>query len=114
MRNRPTWYIYGLAEGEEVRYVGISVDPRTRYHVHIWEAKNNHRNHRERWLLKLYNENRLPRMVILECGEGSSDGEAAEKKWIAYYRRRGNMLVNSTDGGDGSPGYTHSEETRKK
>jgi len=37
-----------------------------------------------------------------------------EKYWIKYYGSKGKNGYNMTDGGDGIPGWNHSEETRKK
>ena len=109
------WYIYGLADPETpvVRYVGKTNDPCARLRNHLSDARKGGRNHRARWLAKILREGGMPRVIICEVGFGVGAAEA-ERKWIAHYRRLGNPLVNSSDGGDGSPGYVHSPEVREK
>lgn len=76
--------------------------------VESWTNKN-------KWLLHLKNNNRLPILDIID--EGHDDNiDSLEIKWISYYRNLGLDLSNMTDGGDGYDwtGKKHSEETKKK
>lgn len=47
----------------------------------------------------------------LECKEAADE---AEKVFIKCYRELGKELYNLTDGGDGSLGHKHTEESRRK
>jgi len=111
-------YIYTLTDpiSNIVRYVGKSNNPKDRLRRHLsesnlvesWTNKN-------KWLLHLKNNNRLPILDIID--EGHDDNiDSLEIKWISYYRNLGLDLSNMTDGGDGYDwtGKKHSEETKKK
>lgn len=37
-----------------------------------------------------------------------------EKMWISYYKKHNYKVYNLTDGGDGSVGYKHTEESKQK
>jgi hypothetical protein len=52
-----------------------------------------------RWIRSLRDSGQAPTLVILEVVE--SDWQAAERRWIAYYRDLGADLTNHTDGGEG-------------
>lgn len=48
-----------------IKYVGRTVDPENRYRNHIYEAKKNNRNKRERWIIALLRRNIKPIMQIV-------------------------------------------------
>lgn len=104
-------YIYGLADplSGNIRYVGKSYDPNSRYRMHlkIKEPKT----HKEFWIVSLKKLGLLPELVILET---TTELQAAEREifWIAEYRSLGFKLTNSTDGGEGVRGRKHSEEAK--
>lgn len=108
-------FIYALLDPrapDAIRYVGFAVNMSKRLSVHMAEAKVE-RNHRARWIQKLVREGVRPEMRQLEeCAAGSE----AEREiyWIAAMRAAGHNLTNSTNGGDGSPGYHHDAEARAK
>jgi hypothetical protein len=49
----------------QIKYVGRTVNPENRFRNHIYEAKTNNRNKRERWILKLLRMNLKPIMQII-------------------------------------------------
>lgn len=105
------WFIYALADSEEVRYIGWTVDPRRRLRRHLDTAKTG-KLHRECWIRSVVQAGGQIQMYVLEEGEG--DWAEAERRWIAHYREMGARLTNLTDGGEGVPGLVFSEEVRKK
>jgi len=104
-------YIYGLIDPEsgELRYIGKSIDPKSRLANHMREVSNCHRSH---WIQSLKAKGMKPDIVIIESIRVMWPRQVEEKYWIKYFRDRGFNLVNNTDGGDGVPGLP--EETRKK
>ena len=58
-----------------------------------------------------------PVLSIVESGENDWDEgawQAAEQKWIAFYKAAGCNLVNLTSGGEGTVGYVPTAETRAR
>lgn len=101
--------IYALCHPvtNEIRYVGKTINPRTRYKEHIGSTKGTHCN---KWVRSL--KPSIPIFVELEVV--SSDWIEAEQFWIAYFKSLGARLTNLTAGGEGMVGYTATEETRKR
>lgn len=111
--NRP-WYIYSLNDGltGEIRYVGWSVDLVHRLMMHLADAKANpSKTHKTKWIMSQLKKDTKPTIHIIEKGIGEGWRER-EVYWIAHYREQGVNLVNATAGGEGTPGHTHSPETR--
>lgn len=106
--------IYTLSDPRtlEVRYVGMTtktLEARLKGHLRNLREKN----HRARWINSLRDAGLTP--VIAEIDAVSVDRRVeAEQRWIALYRAQGARLVNSTDGGEGAPGFKMSPEARKK
>jgi hypothetical protein len=95
-----------------VRYIGkTSKAPEERLHYHIKGSKHK-RCHREKWISMLIEMGLQPQLQIIDVVEGN--GSQAEMDLIKKYREMGCDLTNATDGGDGSPGYKHTEESRAK
>lgn len=109
-------YVYVLTDPrypDDVRYVGVTVNPQRRMREHILEAKNGKRSHRANWIRSLLNDELLP--IMAEIDEtNNEEWQQCEVAWIAYYREMGCDLVNSTDGGEGVRGHIKSEEHRRK
>lgn len=55
-----------------------------------------------------------PEVKIISENLSEADAFALEKKLIAKLRAEGVALTNVTDGGDGTFGYTHTEESKDK
>ncbi len=102
--NKPVFYVYRhlRADTGEIFYVGKGMGRRAfdKYHrSKYWkniEAKHG---------------------VLVEfVKEGITESESIqlEIQTIEEYRRAGIKLINMTDGGDGTTGYSHTEEHRKK
>lgn len=107
--------IYCLKDPEsgDVRYVGWSIDPRSRLKSHIKVAKNGRENnHRTNWIKSLLRRGAVPVLEVLETG--IIDFTSAERAWISHFREMGCNLTNGTDGGEGMLGFRPSAETKEK
>ncbi|MHB8407768.1 MAG: NUMOD3 domain-containing DNA-binding protein [Acidiferrobacterales bacterium] len=65
-----------------------------------------------KWIQKLQEERLVPAVLILR--ENVQDPCETEKELIAAYRLSRMADLNATDGGDGTSGWHHSEETKQK
>ena len=106
-----TTHVYALKDprNDKVRYVGVTREP-------LWRRLSNHisekeKTHKSCWIKSLLNDGVRPTIELLADVDNSLRSEA-EIGWIKFFRQIGADLVNSTDGGEGSP--NPSEETRKK
>lgn len=97
------WYVYALRDpiSWDVRYIGKSGNPRRRLLGHLYDSYR-HTHHTARWVQKLIRQGLRPFLEIIDAGRGSGEN-AAERAWIAEYRRRGVNITNATDGGEGVP-----------
>ena len=96
-------YIHRRADTNEVFYVGKGKGSRA-----------NDKHKRNIWWKRVAAK---AGGVIVEYVEKSLCNESAlelEIELIKFYKDCGHVLCNLTDGGEGSPGYVHSEETRLK
>jgi hypothetical protein len=83
-KNKKT-YIYGLMDGDVVKYVGKSDNPNQRKYNHISEALNSDsKTHRINWIKKMVKENKEISLKILEIVPYDK-WEEKEKYWIEYY-----------------------------
>lgn len=106
-------YIYSLncPITGEVKYIGKSKDPETRFKKHIRTSKKYPKTKKECWIKSLLNTNLIPILSIIE----KCDVELVNSReiaWIKYYRGIGLDIKNLTDGGDGLT--NPSLETRTK
>lgn len=94
-------FIYALTDPGDgrIRYVGKTVNPRTRYNSHLRnEDETTYKlNPLHNWVKKLKERGKAPNMVILEEVDG--DWQTVERKWIAQLIAEGNELLNVTSGG---------------
>lgn len=110
-------YIYILRDPRtnEIKYVGKTVDPRSRSKKHGLPSQLRGSGVRKvKWILELRSIGLRPIFEIIEeCTE--ENWEERERYWISYHGGPG-VLVNVREGGEFSPlGYTykHSDETKK-
>lgn len=96
-------YIYALKCPliDKIRYIGqTKQSPSRRYASHLQEVKSNKFNTKKvNWLKKLFKNNLLPELIILEIIDNPSK-EALDNReiyWIEFYNH--DKLVNGTKGG---------------
>jgi hypothetical protein len=94
----------------EIRYVGVTSDPRRRLRAH---RRDNSQTHKARWIRRLAAKGRAPIMRVIQ-EIPSPSWVNAERYWVNYFRAMGCPLTNSTDGGDGVVGLHWSEEQRRR
>jgi hypothetical protein len=66
-----------------------------------------------RWIKQLLSEGKLPELRVLEETDEDRFDER-EMFWISFGRANGWRLTNLTDGGGGTLGLKHTEETKRK
>lgn len=110
MSNEKTAYIYILRcpNSGDIRYVGKTVNPKSRYAGHLSYVG---KTYVSRWIMKLRSNSQKPIMEIIEeCDK--SNWESREQHWIAYYRNLACDLTNLNGGGGGQ--FNASQETRQR
>jgi hypothetical protein len=114
MQNMSESVIYGLLDPDtlELRYIGQTRYPETRFKQHICPSGLRARTRRSQWIKSLLVQGKKPGFIILE--RNVEDANETEIKWIAETKKLGARLTNSTDGGDGHSGCSHSVATRRK
>lgn len=91
-------YIYTLScpLSNEIRYVGQSTDPNTRYRRHISDSKKG-KDHKSNWIRSLIVKDLKPILnIIHDCNESNVD--YYEKYYIEEYKKVYD-LTNSKEGG---------------
>jgi hypothetical protein len=99
-------YFYVLIDPftDKIRYVGQTVDPGNRFRNHIYEAKQNNRNHKERWVMQLIRKNAKPIMKVLwEEILTKEDANSFETYMIDFYKQEGHDLTNEEDRARNNP-----------
>lgn len=100
MKNK-TVTIYGLCSSEDgkIRYVGQTTQTiRARFCGHRWQAKRRQNYHISRWMAAVVRAGFSVRVFTIETDAVWNE---TEQRLVAWYRRHGARLVNSTDGGRG-------------
>lgn len=95
----------------DLRYVGWTT--RTLHQRLMSHLRDKDDNNRTRWIQALLKRGTRP-VIRLVQQVLVADGPVAERYWISFFRADGCVLVNGTDGGDGTVGWTHSPEARTK
>ena len=89
----------------EVRYIGKSINSKSRYHHHINDALTQKKDYPvSRWIRKLNRSGLRPTMTVFEIFETMEDLNDAEIKHIEILKESGVKLLNVSKGGDG--GFT--------
>lgn len=109
-----TGVIYALSDPRTgaVRYVGWTINLRTRIRDHLKPSRLAGTQRRDRWLKALGSAGLQPSVIILE--HVAADWAAAERKWITHFRREAADLTNLTDGGEGAVGRRHTLDARRR
>jgi hypothetical protein len=123
-------FIYGLAApGEQIRYVGQTMDLGRRHWAHLNEAKaGKTKTYKNRWVKGLLDQGIEPTIRVLnDVPKWAANDE--ERWWISFFRDLGYPLVNGTDGGElmhtpegwaalkaakANSTYVHSSETKQR
>ena len=89
--------IYALVDPRDgtVRYIGKTVQPAWRLATHVHRTHENKRL--RRWIRELRKARAVPDMHAIDM-VAVAEWEAAERRWIAFYRARG-VLYNIEAGG---------------
>jgi hypothetical protein len=108
-------YIYGLYDPTtyKLRYIGKAQNLTKRLWEHIKDAKGGQRTHKGAWIRKLLKEEKKPIIATIQKTTKET-WQDDEKMCIAQAKAEGANLTNHTKGGDGIPGYRHSEKTKQK
>lgn len=95
-----TTFIYALRrpDTKDIFYIGKSYNPKLRLSQHLNEARRGGRNKAK--LKEMVGLGVFPELIILE-ETNEENWQEAEKKWIAFYRRDNDALLNKTVGGGG-------------
>ena len=106
--------IYGLASSQDgkIRYVGQTMGRiGRRLDGHISDAlRYKDKGRVKKWIRAVI---RRGYEVIVFLIENDVVLHEAEKRWIAFYRRHGASLTNSTDGGEGTLGWHGNAENKR-
>ncbi len=99
---------------QQVRYIGKTKSPKSRYRAHITSAQSRATNHHcARWIRRLLRNNLAPEFEIVYEVPDGENWQEAEMRLISEYRALGHRLTNMTAGGDGFHDV-HPEVIRKR
>lgn len=103
------YYLYKVRHvGTPDSYIGVTTNsPKKRFACHISDAKRGSEYHLHRAIRK-YGEKEFD-LTVLMRGEDEKIAYLMEKRFIALFKPSYNM----TAGGEGSPGFNPSKETRR-
>jgi group I intron endonuclease len=85
-----------------------------RWYQHKWELRNNvHDNTHLQRSWNKYGEDAFS-FEMINTFDNEIELKTAEIYWIKVYKDCNVPLFNNTDGGEGTTGWKHSEDTKKK
>ena len=115
MKSRFLIYLLVDPRTDEVRYVGKSTTGECRPREHVMPSRmaKDANTYKGRWIKSLLVINMKPIILIREY-QAEDDLGQIEKHWIESARAWGCRLTNLTNGGEGTSGFKHSEETRRR
>lgn len=110
-------YIYGLVDPitSQLRYVGKSINPNSRFRKHLQDSKKKI-TYKDKWVFNLLVNNNKPELLIIDIIE-DDNWEFWEIFYISYFKSIGCRLTNLTNGGDNPPsnkGKKRSEEVIRR
>ena len=94
-------YIYTLSDPDtmEIRYVGQTNEPKRRFNDHISSSINenseSYDTYKARWIRKLFNNNLLPIMNIIDTCDSLEDSNRIERIYVEKLTNEGHKLTNS-------------------
>lgn len=93
------FYFYVLIDPRDnkIKYVGRTVDINNRFRNHIYEAKKNNRNKRERWIISLLRRNMKPIMKVIYTLTCSLDEAIQTEKMLVKKLSKRFELKNEPD-----------------
>lgn len=103
--------IYKLIDPKtnDIRYIGRTVQTLSnRLKKHL---KADDKSHRVNWIKSLIKNGLEPKIELICETDSFENCCELEQFYIKKYKKLGFKLVNMTNGGDGSIGFKHSEET---
>jgi hypothetical protein len=106
--------VYGLSlDGENYRYIGMTTGTlRQRWAGHVSAAKRSTRRTAVRCWITAHGADAI-KVTVLERCSSTEELLAAEVRWISQFRAAGVPLLNHTDGGEGTVGWTPTVEQRE-
>lgn len=99
-----TAYIYGLVDPNDgqLKYVGKTIDPKTRLDIHLRRAK---KNRAKTWFRQLLKAKKKPQLYIIDQVEYTEETthlwKDLERFYIQYMKFVGCPLINKHPGGSG-------------
>lgn len=106
-------YIYSLSEqgSDKIRYVGkTKFELKIRLKQHLYDNKKCYRYY---WLQSLKKQGKQPEIELIDIVP-ENEWQFWEIHYISLFKSWGFNLVNSTTGGEGIDGFSHSNETKEK
>lgn len=105
-----TIYVLKHPITNEIKYVGQTIQKlHNRLRKHIRERSKCHKTN---WIKSL--KDLVPIIEKIDEAITKEDSDNLECFYIKKYKNLGYKLTNMTDGGDGSYGFTHTDETKNK
>ena len=112
--NNRLYYIYLITNKiNNKKYVGWSHSPKDRWIKHLWESVNGSEYYLHR-ALKKYGSDNFSFEVVYQSENGKHTRDIMESKFIKEYDSFIPNGYNMTRDGEGTLGYSHTPETRKK
>ena len=111
------YIIYALQDPAtfEIRYIGKSVNGLKRPATHTYPTVlEKDKTYKGNWIRQLVSKGLTPIIKVVQELNNLNEINEAEKYWIQYFKDLGAPLTNSTKGGMGRCGLSHTEETKKK
>jgi hypothetical protein len=110
-------YIYTLEHPltNEIRYIGISKNPKKRLWQHLYHKNLKTNNRKNNWIKFLLKNNLIPKLNILDTIEVKKYKDAfwLERYWIEQFKIWEFNLVNGTNGGEGTWGTKMSKKHKE-
>lgn len=95
---------------DDIRYVGQTIQTLlSRLNKHL---NSKDKSHRTNWIKNLKNNNLIPIIKEICCTNDKLECNELEQFYIKKYNDDGYNLVNMTEGGEGSIGFKHNDETK--